>query len=128
MHHVLILLASNYEHEKNLWNARLALAQILSSAVYTDAIWTEPEGTSHVRSYSQKYLNQLVRAETPLDIDQLTAQLKETETRMGRTADMRKAGIVPIDLDVLEYDGTRHHLRDWQRSYVRKLIHGCNRP
>ena len=122
MHHVLILLASNYEQEKNLWNARLALAQILSSAVYTDAIWTEPEGTSHVRSYSQKYLNQLVRAETPLDIDQLTAQLKETETRMGRTADMRKAGIVPIDLDVLEYDGTRHHLRDWQRSYVRKLL------
>ena len=122
MHHVLILLASNFEHEKNLWNARLALAQILSSAVYTDAIWTEPEGTSHVRSYSQKYLNQLVRAETPLDIDQLTAQLKETETRMGRTADMRKAGIVPIDLDVLEYDGTRHHLRDWQRSYVRKLL------
>lgn len=122
MHHVLILLASNFEHEKNLWNARLALAQILSSAVYTDAIWTEPEGTSHVRSYSQKYLNQLVRAETPLDIDQLNAQLKETETRMGRTADMRKAGIVPIDLDVLEYDGTRHHLRDWQRSYVRKLL------
>ena len=122
MHHVLILQASNFEHEKNLWNARLALAQILSSAVYTDAIWTEPEGTSHVRSYSQKYLNQLVRAETPLDIDQLTAQLKETETRMGRTADMRKAGIVPIDLDVLEYDGTRHHLRDWQRSYVRKLL------
>ena len=122
MHHVLILLASNFEQEKNLWNARLALAQILSSAVYTDAIWTEPEGTSHVRSYSQKYLNQLVRAETPLDIDQLTAQLKETETRMGRTADMRKAGIVPIDLDVLEYDGTRHHLRDWQRSNVRKLL------
>ena len=122
MHHVLILLASNFEQEKNLWNARLALAQILSSAVYTDAIWTEPEGTSHVRSYSQKYLNQLVRAETPLDIDQLNAQLKETETRMGRTTDMRKAGIVPIDLDVLEYDGTRHHLRDWQRSYVRKLL------
>ena len=122
MHHVLILLASNFEQEKNLWNARLALAQILSSAVYTDAIWTEPEGTSHVRSYSQKYLNQLVRAETPLDIDQLNAQLKETETRMGRTADMRKSGIVPIDLDVLEYDGTRHHLRDWQRSYVRKLL------
>ena len=128
MHRVLILLASNCEQEKNLCNARLALAQILSSAVYTDAIWTEPEGTSPVRSHPQNYLNQLVCAETPLTIDQLNTQLKETEIRMGRTADMRKAGIVPIDLDVLKYDGVRHHLRDWQRSYVQKLIHGCNRP
>jgi 2-amino-4-hydroxy-6-hydroxymethyldihydropteridine diphosphokinase len=27
-----------------------------------------------------------------------------------------------IDLDLLEYDGMRHHLRDWNRNYVKDLI------
>ena len=42
MHSVLISLASNHEQEKNLSEAREALAQVLVSPVYTSAIWTEP--------------------------------------------------------------------------------------
>ena len=46
--------------------------------------------------------------------------LKETEKRIGRIKN--EDGIVVIDLDLLEYDGQRHHLRDWSRDYVMKLI------
>ena len=40
---------------------------------------------------------------------------------MGRTAEDRRLGIVRIDLDLLQYDDTRFHLRDWERPYVKLL-------
>jgi 2-amino-4-hydroxy-6-hydroxymethyldihydropteridine diphosphokinase len=119
MHKVLISLASNHEQEKNLCAARQALAQILSACVYTDAIWTEPVAGSPSQ---MKYLNQLVSAQTKLNADELTCFLKQIELQMGRTPQMRQKKIVPIDLDLLAYDGVRHHERDWQRSYVKQLL------
>jgi hypothetical protein len=29
---------------------------------------------------------------------------------------------VTLDLDLLEYDGERFHLRDWNRNHVKDLI------
>ena len=50
----------------------------------------------------------------------LNEVLKETEKRLGRTHN--EDGIVTIDLDLLQYDETQYHLRDWSRSYVKNLI------
>ena len=122
MHKVLISLAANINHKKNLCRARKALAQILSLPVYSKELWTEPEGSSPSVAHSRKYLNQLVRAETSLSIDELNKLLKATEVQMGRTPEQRQQGLVPIDLDLLEYDGTRYHLRDWQRSYMKIFL------
>lgn len=41
---------------------------------------------------------------------------------MGRTQEDRTAGIVRIDLDLLQYDNDRYHLRDWERDYIKKLL------
>ncbi len=123
MHHVLISLASNHQAEKHLHEARMALAELLSSVVYTQEIWTEPEGST-ARSSNGKalYLNQLVSADTSFSADELNNCLKEIERRLGRTAECRLQGIVTIDLDLLQYDDVHHHLRDWNRSYVRCLL------
>ena len=68
------------------------------------------------------YLNQLVAALTTLPFDLLQAALKDIEARLGRTPDLRRQGIVPIDLDILLYGDQRHHLRDWSRPYVTNLL------
>ena len=132
MHHVLLSLAANVNHKKNLCNARKALAQILSRPAYTKEIWTEPCSVATTISSSsdsnqskpriRHYLNQLVSAETMLTMDQLNQRLKELELQSGRTSEMRQQGLVPLDLDLLEYDGERHHLSDWQRPYVQQLL------
>ena len=57
-----------------------------------------------------------------MDEETLNAWLKQKELQFGRTDVKRRLGIVPIDLDILEYDGERRHLRDWQRPYVQQLI------
>ena len=120
MHSVLISLASNYHQEEHLRQAREAMAQILSSTCYTEEIWTEPVGKSSAKG--MLYLNQLVQAETILDSEQLTLSLKEIEKSLGRTDSMRRQGLVPIDLDLLQHDEERFHHRDWQRNYIRLLL------
>ena len=67
-------------------------------------------------------MNQLAQGTTALDEQQLNEWLKQTELSFGRTEQKRRLGIVPIDLDILEYDGIRRHLRDWERQYVKELI------
>ena len=118
MHSVLISLASNNEQENNLSEARKALTQVLISPDYTPAIWTEPYG----KKEGALYLNQLVCAQTDLDNDELNDRLKDIEKTQGRDEEARRQGLVPIDLDLLQYDQQRFHLRDWQRPYIQQLL------
>lgn len=118
MHQVILSLGANYQAEKNLPEARTSLGQILFLPIYTDAIWTEPIASKR----SDLYLNQLVKAQTNLDFESLIKEIKDIEIRHGRTPEEREQGIVRIDIDVLEYDSVRHHLRDWQRPYVQDLL------
>ena len=117
MHEVLISLAANCDHKKNLSEARQRLEQVLYSSCYTPEVWTDAVGGA-----TGQYLNQMVKAGTSLDLDALQAALKQIELDMGRTPADRQQGIVRIDLDLMEYDRQRYHLRDWGRHYVQQLI------
>ena len=116
-HYIIISLASNINHEANLVAARTQLTQLLSEVHFTSAIYTEPVGTVLRK---EPYLNQLCKGTTALGMNLLNEVLKEIEKRLGRTHN--EDGIVTIDLDLLEYDGERYHLRDWDRNYVKDLI------
>ncbi|MBR1485593.1 MAG: 2-amino-4-hydroxy-6-hydroxymethyldihydropteridine diphosphokinase [Prevotella sp.] len=121
-HQVLISLAANCDQEKNLGEARRRLALVLTDVTFTRELWTDPVGASpHVSSI--RYLNQLASGSTKMTVEELCQWLKQTETSMGRTAADRSKGIVRIDLDLLSYDADRYHLKDWERSYVKLLLH-----
>ena len=115
-HEVIISLGSNENQEENLTKAREQLTQLMTEVHFTFAIWTEPINSSR----KEPYLNQLCKGTTAFSEGLLCEVLKETEKRIGRIKN--EDGIVVIDLDLLEYDGQRHHLRDWSRDYVKRLI------
>lgn len=115
-HEVIISLASNENQEANLAKAREQLTQLMEEVHFTPAIWTEPINTSR----KEPYLNQLCKGVTAFSDGLLGEVLKETERRIGRVHN--EDGIVVIDLDLLSYDGQRHHLRDWDRDYVKNLL------
>ena len=115
-HHIIISLASNYQQEANMDAARTQLVQLLSEVHFTQAIYTEPIHSLR----KEPYLKQLCKGTTALGRNLLSEVLKEIEKRLGRTHN--EDGIVAIDLDLLEYDGERYHLRDCERSYVKDLI------
>ena len=118
-HRVILSLATNRFQAKNLCRARKYLEEVLADIQYTTELWTEPVGNC---SRNDAYMNQLAQGTTALDEQQLNEWLKLTELSFGRTEQKRRLGIVPIDLDILEYDGVRRHLRDWERQYVKELI------
>jgi len=116
IHKVIISLASNENQEANLSKAREQLTQLMTEAHFTSTIWTEP--INSIRK--EPYLNQLCNGTTTFGEGLLCEVLKETEKRLGRIHN--EDGIVVVDLDLLEYDGQRHHLKDWSRDYVKKLL------
>ena len=115
-HNIIISLASNENQEANLEAARTQLIQLLTEVHFTPAIWTEPIHTLR----KEPYLNQLCKGTTALGEGLLCEVLKEIEKRLGRKRN--EDGVVAIDLDLLQYDDQRHHLRDWDRNYVKDLI------
>ena len=132
LHEVIISLASNENQEANLAKAREQLTQLMADVHFTSAIWTKPYYNDHVQSSmvngqcsmvngpSKNYLNQLCKGTTAFGEGLLGEVLKETEKRIGRQHN--EDGIVAIDLDLLSYDGQRHHLKDWNRDYVKNLL------
>jgi 2-amino-4-hydroxy-6-hydroxymethyldihydropteridine diphosphokinase len=118
-HQIILSLASNRFQKANLSKARCCLEEILSDMQYTKEIWTQPVGNAKRRD---AYLNQLVRGTTELDEEALNDWLKQTELSFGRTQAKRLLGIVPIDLDLLEFDGEKRHPDDWERTYVKELM------
>ena len=120
-HHIIICLASNEQQEKHLAAAREQLSLLFNNLHFTSEHWTDPVyGHSMFNVPSRKYLNQLCSATTQYGMNLTKEVLKEIEKRLGRTRN--EDGIVTIDLDLLAYDGEKHHLRDWDRSYVKDLI------
>jgi len=118
-HRVILSLATNRFQVKNLSRARRCLVEVLHNVSFTKEHWTEPIGNKRCRD---AYLNQLAKGTTEMDEELLNEWLKQKETIFGRTELKRQLGIVPIDLDILEFDGERRHLRDWERWYVKELI------
>ena len=116
VHEVIISLASNENQEANLAKARELLTQLMTEVHFTSAIWTEPVNSSR----KEPYLNQLCKGTTAFGEGLLCEVLKETEKRIGRIKN--EDGIVVIDLDLLQFDGQKHHLRDWSRDYVKNLL------
>lgn len=115
-HHIIVSLASNEQQETHLAKAREQLTTILSDLHFTAEHWTQPVNTHR----SEPYLNQLCQATTTFSANLLNEVLKEIEKRLGRTHN--EDGIVTIDLDLLQYDDQRYHLRDWERNYIKDLL------
>jgi 2-amino-4-hydroxy-6-hydroxymethyldihydropteridine diphosphokinase len=121
VHQVIISLASNRFQKTNLSKARSCLEEILSDLKYTDELWTQPVGNAKRKD---AYLNQLVSGTTEMEEEALCQWMKQTEFSFGRTQAKRLLGIVPIDIDLMEFDGEKRHQLDWQRPYVKELIDG----
>lgn len=118
IHHVIISIASNHEAKQHVAEGIRLLSETVSSLVLTQQLWTEPVNSP----LSNRYLNQLAKGTTVLEEEELCRHLKDIERQCGRRAQDKATGIVALDLDLLEYDGERRHLRDWNRDYVRLLM------
>lgn len=111
-HRVIIALGSNVSRDY-LAKCMPLLREYVDVDRQSDIITTEAIGMK-----SPPFANQMLRCSTDLTLDELTRLTKDTENALGRK---RGTGIVSIDIDILQYDDTLLHLRDWEHEYVKQL-------
>lgn len=81
----------------------------------TSKIYTSPCYNGHNRPY----VNAVVSGTTQLSKEMFNLKLKEYEYKSGRTEEARNQGIVPIDIDIVIWDGEIIRMRDYTASFFK---------
>ena len=99
---VILCLGSNTDCEANLKSAASLLRAYFGSIRFSEAIYTEPIGLSD----SGLFLNQVAVAGTNASLEEVRRAVKAMEKRLGRMSDSKQKGKIPIDIDLLLWNGT----------------------
>ena len=115
---VILCLGSNTDCESNLKSAASLLRAYFGSIRFSEAIYTEPIGLSD----SGLFLNQVAVAGTNASLEEVGRAVKAMEKRLGRMSDSKQKGKIPIDIDLLLWNGTILKPADWEKEYVQLLF------
>lgn len=98
-------------------NVRAALEWLSSHIANTRCsdIYETPE----IHGKGSPYMNAVLVGSTPLDIAELNDTFKKYELSQGRDADARAAGMVPIDIDIVVWDGEVIRSGDYAASFFK---------
>lgn len=90
------------------------------SAHYPGSRFSTPEITDPIDmpEGAKQFLNLVAIIPTDEDLQTFTSFLKKTERHMGRNADDDAEGIIPMDLDLIEWNDEVYKPKDFVRSYV----------
>jgi 7,8-dihydro-6-hydroxymethylpterin-pyrophosphokinase (HPPK) len=97
------------------WQVEQAIEYLLSTL--TDGCASSVYETKALNGKDAPYYNCVVLGKTDLSLEELTGQLKEYETKAGRDDMSRIEGIVPIDLDIVIWDGRIIRNDDFEKTY-----------
>ena len=114
---MILCLGSNEDAEKRLAKARQLLRDAFPGIVFTESLETEPQGM-----VTEKFNNCMAKAYTSLTYDEVRRVLKQIETACGNSSELRQQKIVCMDIDLLQLNGKRYKLQDWERGYVKTLF------
>lgn len=117
MKELIISIGSNYDQKANMAMAQHHLGSAFSEISFSRMLWTKPIGMN-----SDKFLNCLCFTHTALSEEKIMALLKTIERDCGNTAELRKDGIILIDIDLLLYGEKQLHQGDWRRDYIKMLL------
>jgi 2-amino-4-hydroxy-6-hydroxymethyldihydropteridine diphosphokinase len=109
-------MGSNIHGTARLEAARRALSAMFPDIRYGRLLLTEAVGTGYLSPFS----NQMAAFSTSLSADEVHACFKQLEHEAGRRPEDKARGIVPLDVDLLVYDGTVLKPEDLQRNYIRQ--------
>ncbi len=114
LHRVVLGLGSNCgDKAQNLKSAREYLIGVSDGVFHSSQIYETPDA----HGAPEKYFNLVMEMETLLGAETLTRLLKEYEVSAGRTSDARVLGRVPIDIDIVIFDGNIVRPKDFRQSF-----------
>ena len=115
-HRIFLSLGSNCQAEKNMQLAMQLLQARFHTLRFSEAIWME------ALNYPQSvgpFLNRVAEGWVSESPEEIRACLKAIERQLGRHSGQKAAGVVVIDLDLLQWNDQIMKSADLQRPYVR---------
>lgn len=116
---IVIALGSNVNQVENISIAKILLEKTFENMVFGRETWTDPIGLPE----SDRFLNVIGVGYTCVGRPLVEMALKSIERKCGRRKSLSSRGIIPVDLDLLLFDTERYHADDWQRPYMKMLLH-----
>jgi 2-amino-4-hydroxy-6-hydroxymethyldihydropteridine diphosphokinase len=118
---IILALGSNFNPEENMIIAQQKLREIMPDIFFTKNITTAAIGIK-----TDNFINCMAVAHISKSIITLTKAFKYVENYCGRRKGESSKGIIRMDIDVMEYNGTKYHEKDWNRPYIITLIKDLN--
>ena len=115
----LVCLGSNFNAELHLKNAETALGNLFPDIRWGEIVDTAPDGDKHP---VPNYRNRIAGFRTTLTEKEVTGMMKEIERANGRSPEDKTKGIVPLDIDLLQYGSHILKPLDFDKEYVRKAL------
>lgn len=115
---VVIGLGANWNGEEQIKAADKLLKNYFNKISFSEGVYTEPIGMSQ----SNLFFNQVAIAYTSRPIEEVKNALKSMEKQLGRTPHSKQQGIIPIDIDLLQWNDQILKLQDLERAFIRQGI------
>lgn len=115
---LVLCLGTNIDCEMNMERAEALLTDYFDSICLSGKVYTEPVGLPG----STLFLNQVAIAFTPASLEEVGRVLKGMELQLGRTPESKRTGMIPIDIDLLQWNNVVLKPADMGREYVRMLL------
>lgn len=111
----IVSIGSNRDRTKNIKE----VIEVLSGK-FPGSRFSTPEITDPIDlpESAKQFLNLVAVIYTELEVDAFKAILKKIEKKMGRNPDDDEEGVVPIDLDLIEWNDEVYKPQDLVRPYV----------
>lgn len=110
MHRAILCIGSNYQSAHKLIEHAIIRLSEMGAGI---------TARSNIYTVSLPYYNCVVDVTTDLGADDLVILTKGIEREMGRRQDMKAMSLVPIDIDVVVFDGLTLRPSDYSADYFR---------
>lgn len=116
-HRIILGIGSNYDQENKVAYADEQLCALFSSIRFSQSYYSRQEGNAYSVG---PYMNQVAIAYTTLLHSEIIPLLKAIEKAAGRSKELKVVGVVPLDIDLIQWNDMVLKPEDLTRSYVRK--------
>lgn len=115
LHEVVMSLGSNEHPRCGRIMEAISAMRVLLSHCKVSGIYETPE----IHGCGDPYMNAVLSGRTSMDRTDLERFSKQYEVEAGRDALARKEGRVPIDVDIVIWDGTVVRPKDYAQSFFK---------
>ncbi len=111
-HKAVLLLGSNVADRESRLDAAIRHLEAIADVSCRSAIYVSPDRCG----LGEPYANIAVQCDTALDVDAVKEYIADTERLLGRTSQSKATGVMPIDIDLVLWDGRVVSRHDYESS------------